>query len=379
MILTNCAACAAPLAHNAPRCVRCKLRYLVRRPGRRYCNATCQHDHWRRGHKQMCKKIHRGGNAEQYNADKKYKEAVAVAVEACADDTKGQTCFICTQALHWKTKEGLVRGCACRGTAGFAHVSCLAEQAKILCDEAEENNLSNKTFTDRFGRWYACSLCEQEYHGVVRCALGWACWKTYVGRLEADWARGAAMTELGLGLLAADHYEDALSVQEADLATLRRLGAPEHTILVTQNNIANTYHELGRLNEALSLQRDVYSGWLKLYGEEHERALRAAYNYALSFLRLKRFEEVKALLRRKLPVARRVLGSEHEVTLSIREDLCRATLDGESSAEEKREALRMLEEIAGVMRRVMGPAHPNTLNAHSILKFYRRKFPWPTA
>ena len=40
MILTTCAACAAPLAHNAPRCVRCKLSY---------CNATCQHDHWRRG------------------------------------------------------------------------------------------------------------------------------------------------------------------------------------------------------------------------------------------------------------------------------------------------------------------------------------------
>ena len=129
MILTNCAACAAPLAHNAPRCVRCKLRY---------CDSTCQHDHWRRGHKQMCKKIHRGGNAEQYHADKKYKEAVAEAVEACADDVKGQTCYICTQALHWKTKEGLVRGCACRGTAGFAHVSCLAEQAKILYEEARD-------------------------------------------------------------------------------------------------------------------------------------------------------------------------------------------------------------------------------------------------
>ena len=43
-------------------------------------------DHWRRGHKQICKKIHRGGNAEQYHANKKYKEAVAVAVEACTDD-----------------------------------------------------------------------------------------------------------------------------------------------------------------------------------------------------------------------------------------------------------------------------------------------------
>ena len=38
-------------------------------------------DHWRRGHKQICKKIHRGGNAEQYYADKKYKEAVAKSVE----------------------------------------------------------------------------------------------------------------------------------------------------------------------------------------------------------------------------------------------------------------------------------------------------------
>jgi len=61
MIITNCAACAAPLAYDAPRCVRCKTRY---------CNSTCQHDHWRRGHKQICKKIHRGGNAEQYHADK---------------------------------------------------------------------------------------------------------------------------------------------------------------------------------------------------------------------------------------------------------------------------------------------------------------------
>ena len=82
MLLTNCAACARPLAHDAPRCIRCKMRY---------CDQTCQHDHWRRGHKQMCKKIHRGGNAEQYHADKKYKQAVAIAAEICADDTKGQT------------------------------------------------------------------------------------------------------------------------------------------------------------------------------------------------------------------------------------------------------------------------------------------------
>merc|ERR1712060_367771 len=113
------------------------------------------------------------GNAEQYHANKKYKEAVAVAVAKCADDTKGQTCYIYTQALHWKTKEGLVRMCACRGAAGFAHVSCLAEQAKILVAEAEENNLDLKAQNERWNRWHTCGLCKQRYHGVVFCALGW--------------------------------------------------------------------------------------------------------------------------------------------------------------------------------------------------------------
>ena len=44
---------------------------------------------------------------------------------------EAQACYIC-MSPPLETKEGLVRGCACRGTAGFAHVSCLAEQAKIL-------------------------------------------------------------------------------------------------------------------------------------------------------------------------------------------------------------------------------------------------------
>ena len=49
----------------------------------------------------------------------------------------------------------------------------------------------------------------------------------------------------------------------------------------------------------------------------------------------------------------------------------RATLDGESSAEEKREALQMLEDTVAVMRRVFGPAHPETLRAQRQLEHYR--------
>jgi len=162
--------------------------------------------HWKEGgHGKLCKKIKKGGGAEQYNAEKNYKEAVAVAVEKCADDTKGHTCYICTEAVHWKTKEGLVRGCACRGTAGVAHVSCLAEQAKILVAEAENNNLGMEKL---FVRWYSCSLCEQSYHGVVKCALGWACWKTYVARPEEDELRRNAMQYLGNGFNEVGKHEE---------------------------------------------------------------------------------------------------------------------------------------------------------------------------
>ena len=142
---------------------------------------------------------------------------------------------------------------------------------------------------------------------------------------------------------------------------------------ISQGALANTYHELGRLEEALSLQRDVYSGRVKLMGVEHRSTLIAANNYAMTLLQLKRFKEAERVLRKVAPAAQRVLGNEHELTLSIREDLCRATLDGDSSAEEKREALQMLEDTVAVMRRVLGPTHPDTLHAQSELKIYRRK------
>jgi hypothetical protein len=72
-----------------------------------------------------------------------------------------------------------------------------------------------------------------------------------------------------------------------------------------------------------------------------------------------------------MPVARRVLGAEHALTLSMREDLSCATLDGDSSSKEKRKALQTLDDTVAVMRRVKGPAHPDTLHAQEKLEGYR--------
>ena len=91
-------------------------------------------------------------------------------------------------------------------------------EAKILMEEAWENNMRDEVRNERWARWYSCSLCEQEYHGVVMGALGWACWKTYLGRPETDGARQGAICVLGGGLDAAKHNADALTVREAEVS-----------------------------------------------------------------------------------------------------------------------------------------------------------------
>ena len=166
---------------------------------------------------------------------------------------------------------------------------------------------------------------------------------------------------LGIGLSEAGRQEEALSVREAELAMGRRLGSPEGEILTLRGNLATTYANLGRLEEALQMDQDVYVGRAKLNGEEHEKTLRAANNYAYSLNSLLRFEEARSLIRKTIPVARRVLGDGHILTLKMRKVYAKALFfDGSATLDDLREAVTTLEDIERIARRVLGGAHPLT-------------------
>ena len=145
MILTQCPVCAAPRRPPQPSNAAVVRRATAGRLPETTLGA---------GPRQALQTNKKGRRRRAVSRQQKYAAAVAVAAEACAEDTKGQTCYICTEAVHRRTKEGLVRGCACRGTAGFAHISCLAERVKILCDEAGENNLGDEALMVRRMRWH---------------------------------------------------------------------------------------------------------------------------------------------------------------------------------------------------------------------------------
>ena len=169
------------------------------------------------------------------------------------------------------------------------------------------------------------------------------------------------MNLLGGGLSEAGHYEDALPVQEAELSTLRRVGATAHNIFAVQGNLAHTYENMGRLEEALRIKRDGYTGSSRLFGEEHTNTLQAANNYAWGLLGARRFEEAKALMRKTIPVARRVLGEGNEHTLRMRFNYGKALYRADGATlEDLREAVTTLEDTERTARRVLGGARPLT-------------------
>ena len=115
------------------------------------------------------------------------------------------------------------------------------------------------------------------------------------------------------------------------------------------------------------MRRDVYSGWLKRFGEEHGQTLREASNYATSLADLKRFEEAKVLLRKWIPVARRVLGEDAQLTLTMRWTYAEALyVDDRATLDDLHEAVTALEDTVRIARQVFGGAHAmvRSMGAH---------------
>ena len=73
-----------------------------------------------------------------------------------------------------------------------------------------------------------------------------------------------------------------------------------------------------------------------------------------------------------MPVARRVLGKNHQLTLRTRFNYAAALHNNEGATlDDVREAVTTLEEIEPIARRVLGGAHPLTLDIDAALRAAR--------
>ena len=118
-----------------------------------------------------------------------------------------------------------MRGCSCRGTAGFAHVS-VWRKAKILVAGGEENNLDDKAKTARWhGGMSAACVSKSITASCGARSGGRAGRRTWAGRKRTK-IGACAMKQLDKKRAVyhlQNYHEEALSVQEAQLSMLRRL------------------------------------------------------------------------------------------------------------------------------------------------------------
>ena len=380
MIIINCAHCAAALPHDNTGCVR----YLFEespaacaRCQTRYCDASCRRAHWRDGHGQVCEEIARCGGAEQHNADQRYGEAAATAIEACAEATAGQTCYICMEDGA-ESGEGLVRGCACRGDSGFVHLSCLARHAQVAVEAAiaRQPGVERPYIAPQVIQYFKCRLCEQHYYGAVAIALGWGAWKTYCSWPEEQWARTFAMENLGISLNDQDS-DPAVALAIFEIILARRIDVGDvvlegatlaQDVCYFRGLIANCLSKLGRHDECLALRREVWAesrrvGELVNYG--------AAIDLGCSLLEddpMSSISEAIELTRELIPLALEEYGDHGSITSKLRHILAialcslpRLSLDSMIEGE----AI-----LAGVVRhadRALGPEHPDVPGLHRRL------------
>ena len=84
-----------------------------------------------------------------------------------------------------------------------------------------------------------------------------------------------------------------------------------------------------------------------------------AFNYANDLVQLDRFDEVKSLVRRQIPVAQRILGNNDIITLTLRSIYAQSLFfSAAATLDELREAVTMLEDTERTARRVLGGEHP---------------------
>ena len=98
----------------------------------------------------------------------------------------------------------------------------------------------------------------------------------------------------------------------------------------------------------------------------------AAQNVANSLLALKHHKEAKALLRKTIPIARRVLGEGDHLGLSLRLNYGRALfLDPGVTLDDLREAETTLENAKRTARRFLGGAYPLAQKIETVLRCVR--------
>jgi hypothetical protein len=174
------------------------------------------------------------------------------------------------------------------------------------------------------------------------------------------------MITLGNGLHDVN-AEEALSVFQSRLEILTRLRptgpAPtlDNSILATKTNVANCLLKLGRVAEGIAIQEEIYADHLKRHGTSHPETVRAGFSRAITLVNYGQFNRAKTFMRETdlITIFQRTYGADNPWTFQARGVYADALIrSNDTTPDDLREAVNILEDSTRRARRVLGTSHP---------------------
>ena len=168
-----------------------------------------------------------------------------------------------------------------------------------------------------------------------------------------------AMILLGSIYQPQGRWKDAeeLQLRAIDASPKIEMGEPERLLILS--HLATTYSCQGRLSEAESLQVQVMERYVIRFGSEHEITLNIKENLAKTYMRQGRWKEAESLVSHVADSRQSSLGPDHSFTLDDMSNLVRV-YQGQDRWEE---AEKLTVDLVDKTKKTWGETHPKTLRA----------------
>jgi tetratricopeptide (TPR) repeat protein len=166
------------------------------------------------------------------------------------------------------------------------------------------------------------------------------------------------LIRVGYFLYADGKYHDGEQFESraVDMYTVL-YGAEDPRTLAGMNNLAATYHDLGRTKEAAALHEKVLKARALTLGKEHEDTLLSMNNLAATYHALGQMKESADLHEKALEARAKTLGARHQHTLSSMSNLG----DTYYALGRRKEAADLHEKVLETQLKELGQTHPDTL------------------
>uniref|UniRef100_UPI0006E1E2DF tetratricopeptide repeat protein n=1 Tax=Streptomyces albus TaxID=1888 RepID=UPI0006E1E2DF len=169
---------------------------------------------------------------------------------------------------------------------------------------------------------------------------------------------------LAISYWQAGRTQEAIALNEQVLTDSERTLGPHHPdTLTTRNNLATSYADAGRTQDAINLLQQVLTERERTLGPDHPDTLTTRHNLASVYADAGRIHEAIALEEQVLTDSERILGPHHPDTLQTRHNLATSYWQ----AGRTQDAINLHEQVLAERERILGPDHPDTLTTRGNL------------